>query len=770
MSNRQIISLLFCLAFLVVSCSPKEIVTPGDSWDYSDLRILSPYDDKSSKGDFIAAYSRFAGNDLELRFDFLDLFTTPDIDLYIALDTEPGGTQLLPLDGSAEIKWDTLLILPASGIPFALSSSSIQETEVDTSLENQYSRREDLVPRVIRIPWQDFALISVNKSAFSIPIRGIKIQAFSSDQGTLSIQDSIGPFSINALPPQPAPVVLAFWNTFPAYTPAQSLRRWDGAHTGPLGERHGLSILLNNIKRFRVPTVLLDLRNPHALSALDHIGAISYINQLASEKLLVLPDSYPGSPTYPLFPIGLPDWAGRKYREDLKTISEVYGLPSSNIFYAPYLLDENLWNYSLTFCTKDTTSTKHLSDGIKLPVPDQFSEENQATPDGPSIQIRKQLLDNALEIRRQNDNYPLLILGGSFPDSAFGDPTSSSATFSYLANHPWIKPLNSDELRSLPDHVLPQLMTGTTTLSSVDSFSPSAILENLPNPNEESENLLLSSAWQYALSLYSPLPPEPDTLSGLRSIYSGQTGILLEAARWANNPTLRRDCQSDADLDGIPECVLASNNQFAIFDLEGARLIAYFYLSESGLHQIIAPTSQFIIGLGDPSSWQLDNREGAETAGVHGAFVDSPPPWVQYNVSGKNAELTFTSPDQSVTKEFSLFDNGIKIEISGIDSISTQIPIAIDPWKRFSPAWSESYSYQPIPEGFMFRINDQSVLKILTDSSISAQMFIDSFEHLSGPEDPNFNYPKGHYLPFPMALLELQSKSSLSVEMAISTK
>ena len=60
MSNRFVISILICLAFLTVSCSPQENVNPGAAWDYSDLRILSEYDDLISEGDFIAGYSRLA--------------------------------------------------------------------------------------------------------------------------------------------------------------------------------------------------------------------------------------------------------------------------------------------------------------------------------------------------------------------------------------------------------------------------------------------------------------------------------------------------------------------------------------------------------------------------------------------------------------------------------------------------------------------------------------------------------------------------------------
>ena len=48
---------------------------------------------------------------------------------------------------------------------------------------------------------------------------------------------------------------MVFWNTLPSATPAQTLRRWDGAHTGPMGGKHGLSVLLQAAASQGVPLV-----------------------------------------------------------------------------------------------------------------------------------------------------------------------------------------------------------------------------------------------------------------------------------------------------------------------------------------------------------------------------------------------------------------------------------------------------------------------------------------------------------------------------------
>ena len=582
--------------------------------------------------------------------------------------------------------------------------------------------------------------------------------------GSSIIEDSIGPFRSDALPPAQAPLVLAFWNTYPAYTPAQSLRRWDGAHTGPYGERHGLSILLNNVRKSSVPIVLLDLRSPVALSALDYIGAVPQIKQLVEQNLLVLPDSIPGSPSYPVFPAGLPDWASLRYFEDLRKVSSNFGLKSSNILYSPLLVDEFNENYRLIFTTYEERDSELYSGTEILPLPPEKPLEQQATPDGLAIPLRKLLLNNARILNNESREVPLLILGGSLLDSAFGDPQSAAATLGYIANHPWVKTLKSDDLISLPSNTSPQIMPGTTATATIDPFIPSAILLNLPDADQYSHNPLHQSAWDSAISLYAPLPPEPASLPVLRSNYSGQPGIALEAARWADNPQPRQDCISDPDLDRISECILATDRYFTILDPVGARLLAFYFISNNGIHQITGSTSQFIVGLADPSSWQIEAGEGADPAGIHGASTDQPAPWSLYTVSSSGDYFEFTSPDQLITKRFSLSPSGLRIDYQNPGPLSVQIPVVTDPWTRFSPGWSSLYRGQSITNGYFVQFDDQIEVEILSDAPATAHSYSDSESKITVPEDPNYDYPQGHYVPFPMTIIDINSSQDFYIE------
>ncbi|MGW8143472.1 MAG: hypothetical protein ACWGN2_03705 [Anaerolineales bacterium] len=754
--------LLLGLLILGVSCAPIEKTEPNSQWDYATLKWISSYNENIASGDFVAGYIRSAGSDLQLRFDLLDVGIYPKSDFFVALDTQPGGTYQLPIQGDAEIEWDTLLVLPASGSPKAYSASEFIEMETFPGTEEQLQLRQDIIPRISRFPWHDYILVSINRNALPDFSTGLKIQAFSTDPQSKTIKDSLGPYRSDDFPPQPAPLLLAFWNTFPAYSPAQSLRRWDGAHTGPFGERHGLSILLENIERFKVPVVLLDLRNPFVFSALDYLNQMTLIRELISRKLVILPDSLPGSPSYPVFPKGLPDWAIGQYLQELQATSEEFEIPSSNILYLPHQISESPGNYSLLF----SPNPQRRSSGFNLflPVPEQIPDEIQASPDGLPLTIRKRLIDHVLQINNTRESYPLLVLGGSLPDSAFADPASAAATLGYIANHPWINTVTETDLLSLPDNTNPMVLSGKTNSIRTDDFSPSEILATLPNPSANDKNPLYKSIWVSALSLFAPLPPESETLPSLRTNYSGQPGITQAAASWSDDPLIRSDCQTDPDGDGVPECILASDNQLAIFDLEGGRLVAYYTIDRSGIHQIIGSSSQFIVGIGDPSSWLLDAGEGSEPSGIHGAFIDSSPPWDYYSVSSSGELLTFTSPDRSIIKTFSLSNEKLQVNYSSSVPISVKIPIAIDPWRRFSPYWQEAFTCQPINGGYACDITEMSTVDILSTSPLSASSFKDSYISLNEPEDPNLNYPPGHYLPFPLVLIETIKSNSFSIQ------
>ena len=44
---------------------------------------------------------------------------------------------------------------------------------------------------------------------------------------------------------------------------------------------------------------------------------------------------------------------------------------------------------------------------------------------------------------------------------------------------------------------------------------------------------------------------------------------------------------------------------------------------------------------------------------------------------------------------------------------------------------------------------------------IKIQNFFDSINWMGDPENPNFEYPPGHFIPFPLSIVELEVKANI---------
>jgi hypothetical protein len=793
-----VLLLLAGLCLAVAGCRPAPVVTPSEAWTYADLRILSPASANLPSLDLIALYTRTAGGDLQIRLDLLDLALEPDGDLYLALDWTTGGRTDLPFDAGASLAWDILLVLPVHGQPYALAPAS--------SEGGAFSPFPALIPRISRVPWQDMIVVSFNPNALPGVERGFSLQAYITPAGGSMPADSLGPVRSDARPPGRAPVLLAFWNTFPAYTPAQALRRWDGAHTGPFGGRHGLHVLLQAARRARVPLVLLDLKTPESLSALDYLGGLSAVQELAGLGLLTLPDALPGSPSLLPSPQALPGWAVARSAGESRLTGADFGLEASPILYSPSLelleqvtpaagLPPFAWIVAPLPDSSSGGQPLRWKTYRLLPLP-PASKEHQATPDGLSIELRKALLANVLAASQTEP--PLLVLGGDLVDSVWGEPESSRATLLYIAAHPWIQPYGQAELLNLrPGERLerPSPAPGAAPFAQTPagSESPPASPDAAPlfstgAPQESMEvslqwigqlaeslnspafdKTLARAAWQNYRSLFAPLPPEHPQLPALRAGYAAYPALLLEAAGWAARPENLAHCNLVLDLDGRAGCILASERIFSVYDPLGGRLLALFAYSPAGdLHQLVAPTSQFIVGFGDPSTWDPSAGPGAEPAGVHGAFAGSPPPWEAYSSEVSAGRLAFTSPDGRVSKTFTLLENGVRVDYSSpVESLRVQVPLALDPWERFTPGWGDRFLENGSDQAWSWGIEGGPLVDVRTSGDLSATLFSDSRSQLGRVEDPNFSYPPGHYLPFPLAVVEVQAGGDFNVEITL---
>ncbi len=106
----------------------------------------------------------------------------------------------------------------------------------------------------------------------------------------------------------------------------------------------------------------------------------------------------------------------------------------------------------------------------------------------------------------------------------------------------------------------------------------------------------------------------------------------------------------------------------------------------------------------------------------------------------------------------------MRVDYSNIDAVTLEIPFVIDPWKRFSPDWSSAFHGQTIPNGYRWSYQDEINVEITSNLPNNTYVFNTSQEAFDLPEDPNFDYPQGHYLPFPLLVLEYHNAEDFYVE------
>jgi len=425
------------------------------------------------------------------------------------------------------------------------------------------------------------------------------------------------------------PLLLAFYDTFAARLPAEALRSWDGAHIGPRGERHGLKHLLDAVEEYQVPVVLLDLKEPESQSALDTMGVLPRIKALEDSRLLIL-------------------------QEGNESDFRFARLKDSTHLYKPFF-----------------SNTTHI------PISTETST-SQPTLDGPSLEIRRALLDAALN----DDETDLLVLGGSFANSTWGSPDMVAATMAYFSSRPYIHILNADDLLNFPKN------TNNTIVSQ---------------------------------------PEKPIDAKTAQA-----QSVLTFAQEWAQNPPDETITQCQPEF---LKCILTNHTYLVILEPQTASLSYLFTRDQDNLHQLIGP------------SWQV--APGIDI--YPGAFVDDK----EYQVSTKENSLTFTSTDGTRTKIFMLDETGLGVTYQTQEPVIVEIPLLVDPDTRFTPGWADRYRQEITSNEVRWGLENGPIVDIQTQGAVTMRAFNEDLSLLQRPEDPDYSYPPGHYVPFPMAVVEV---------------
>jgi hypothetical protein len=775
MTARRVIFILLAI-ILLAACSPFTKPSLTQPWQTSQVRLLDPADAVDPNLDLIAVYTRTSADQQQIRLDFLDLPPDTKYDLYLALDSASGGTTRLPIAAQSQIDWDTLLVIPAHG--------EIQ------ALDAQFEPRTDAAIMVLRDPVVDDVQISFNSQildqAPANPL-GYQLQVFITPASSRQVVDQVGPVASTAILPAKAPYLLAFWDSLPAFSPVQALRRWDGAHTGPQGGRHGLYNLLRTARATQTPLLLLDLKSPDSLSALEYVGGLGLVRSMTQLGLLELPQVSPGYAGD--LPAGLPEWAQRLAIQESRQAGLARGLPASLLLFDPLGPPQGPVAESLSL-VPDRVATDPLAplhvqrsgDQRLLPIP-AFSQpaaaSGQASLDGPSLEVRRALLDVALS----PDPGDLVMLGGDLPASTWGNPQNARATFKYLHDHPWMQALTGRDLLSLP--VIEKPLAVPARNAQPASAIPTGLQSASVNDPDR-------AAWQAFRALYDPVFPIPSQIGVLRSNYLPQIQALLSAASWASSQPAACDgncqpqatCQADPDGDGQPECVLSSPNYYAIFELQGGYLAFAFARDPqtAAVRQWIGPSSQFASGLSPADTWKLSAGAFADPGVYPGAFFDwdaarqEPDKSQTYLAQVSPGELQLKTPDGGRQKIFHFSEGGLSVQLLSDPPTQVLLPLALDPWQRYTPGWPACY--QGETQGGVWRWSvaistsgacqdsrTRFTIDLQSDNSYQTHAFLESLPYIDQPEDPNRNYPAGHLLPFPLAIAQFDMSARINLQL-----
>lgn len=759
----SIILFISSLFLLSNSCSGIDIELGLTGWKYTDLRILDAADTNEPIHDLISLYTRHNQGNEQIRLDLLERTNLVDYDIYIAIDSLPGGTKILPLPSMAMINWDRLIIIPSDGQIQILN----EQLKPIPNAKLQVWRDGPQAGIVINFAQQ----ILSNHGYRQAERQGYWLEVFLISKNSTEIFDRLPAIRSDHQTPFKTDVLFTFWNTFPAYTPATALRRWRGAHTGPLGGSHGLYHLLSAAQTTSTPVILLDLKTSASLSALDQIGVLEIVREMEKEREIILPDQTPVLYIDKSFVSQVLYEEFQNLQEE--TIEKFSLSPSMFSYHTNFNLSEKM-NTEVVFLKQDVISETQYSvkiqrykDMIVIPIIDQKDQQSddQTNASGLSTNIKRVLLENATKTKQDNN---LVILGGSLPESTWAIPNFGSAGFKEIQQHPWIQVLHPNELLSLRSQAnsnnhFPFDVSAKTDNTLIQYKLLEEALYHAPN------NTLRKVAMNAYLSHSAPVSPSSPKLPTLRDSYLSVVWSLLEASEWEAEPISKSSCDEDFDHDGKLECIIATQSEYIQVEIESGAISFIFIksLDQHGspkVHQLIAPSAQFISGLSDPIFWEVIDGKLLDPDVITGAFMDEQTDYKATLL--KPNELLLYDEQNGYQKKITLGENQIRIQYVQSPQSHQQlleVPLALDPWNRFEPGWTNTYQLYK-GKGILTWSSESGVsVQVTGTNNINIEHFNQSKDLLKYAEDPNIDYPIGHFTPNPMAIFKIPFQESLTI-------
>ena len=129
--------------------------------------------------------------------------------------------------------------------------------------------------------------------------------------------------------------------------------------------------------------------------------------------------------------------------------------------------------------------------------------------------------------------------------------------------------------------------------------------------------------------------------------------------------------------------------------MDGGRLV----FAADRQAQWIGPSSQFALGLSDPSEWHPEKGPGADPGASLGAFAPLNYPFEDYRPLVQPGRIILTSPAGDVLKTYSLSTAGLRIDLTFPQSATIRIPLTLAPQDWLTPIGISRWQPQPKLEG-----------------------------------------------------------------------
>ena len=710
----RLVSVITVIVILLAGCTfiaPESWhkTDPFSTWHEGFLRLVDPADAPNPGSDIIAISSHQLQDSLLFRVDFLGT-PDPSINLQVSLSEFPGQ--------NAGLEVDDFSFSYQPGKEFVVYRQE-QSSDIEVSL----------------LETGDDWLIFGIEGPGLLPKPFAKV--FTSTDSEILDETSWMDLQKTA---RPTYLFISFYNTLQTGTPAQTLRSWDGAHTGPNGSRHGLRYLLEAASEYQVPITLLDIKQPAALDALVQLAEIPQIQELVGQNLLFIPDAVYGDPSAHGQMLSLSRQSGLQY-----------GLSVSNAVFGP--VAKTFPGYRMYFYASGTVSAPIYSNASYRLVPVPVDSHNVLLDNQGFTIPALQALANA-----GADPEAALIsaFGGDFQDSLWGDPIVAAKAMEYISSHPWIHPLTYIDLNQLSAIPVSDFNNSCANLlctpkNSLELLGDeySAWLKSIyPQLVRLQSNPVTYSAWQLYARI-TDLTLDSD-LALLQWKYRSTLEKLILAAGWADQPYELQACYDSPPPD---YCILANDNYLAVVSPETTGLVMLFTRQNNQVSQFVAPYSQFIVGLSDPSTWEMASANPDPALVESGFALDE-----AMTKSTLPNKISFSSLDGLREITYTLNKDSLEVSITSQDTVSYSLPVI-----GILAGSGNGYSlnkYHTIHEN----PQPQLLVEISGALSVDSISAFDSADLLSLPEDPNLAYPQGHYLPYPFSMVNIMADQNIFIK------